>query len=214
MLLDKKETLKWIDFLKSLNDNKIFSVKDENGNWKTINIINEKIFQNEIRISTNEKDIPIETNKNKFAKGDILFITNSESSYIIVLSEISEKSYYIAKTSLDIKKKKLYNYEKCYYNLEYAEVRFATEEEKSKLFKALKKDGKKWNSEKKTVETIYSFKPFDKVIMKSTGGVWSVDLFSHIDERNIYWGVGSFSTICLPYNEKTKKLIGTFDDYE
>lgn len=216
MLLDREETLKWIAFIKSLNYGKLFSVKDEKGNWKTIDIINKEIFQyseDEIRISTDEKEIPIETDKNKFTKGDILFISNSESSYIIVFSELFEGDY-VSKTSFNIEAEILINYRKHYCKSEYRNVRFATEEEKSKLFKALEKDGKKWNSERKLVETIYSFKPFDKVIMKTIGGVWSVDLFSHIDKENVYWGIGSFSTLCLPYNEKTSRLIGTSDDYE
>ena len=219
MLLNKEETSKWIAFLKALNCSKIFKVKDKNGNWKTINVINDEIFQfgdDEISISTDIDEIEISTkiDENKFTKGDILFVSNSESSYIIVLSEISENGYYIAKTSFDIKKEILHNYKKVYCNLEYTKIRFATEKEKSELFKALEKDGKRWNSGKKIIETIYSFKPFDRVIMKASGGIWSADLFSHIDEENIYWGVGSFSTLCVPYNKETEKLIGTANDYE
>jgi hypothetical protein len=46
-------------------------------------------------------------------------------------------------------------------------LRLATEEEKQKLFDALKKDGKQWNTERKCIEELprntHEFKPFDKV---------------------------------------------------
>ena len=45
-------------------------------------------------------------------------------------------------------------------------TRLATDEEKQRLFDALKKDGKRWNAEKKCVEDIkeYQFKPLDKEV--------------------------------------------------
>ena len=47
-------------------------------------------------------------------------------------------------------------------------LRLATEEEKQKLFDALKKDGKQWNTERKCIEELprntHEFKPFDKVM--------------------------------------------------
>ena len=48
-------------------------------------------------------------------------------------------------------------------------LRLATEEEKQKLFDALKKDGKQWNTERKCIEELprntHEFKPFDKVLV-------------------------------------------------
>lgn len=45
------------------------------------------------------------------------------------------------------------------------EIRFATEEEKQKLFKAIKEQGYKWNAETKTLEKL-KFKVGDKIVHK------------------------------------------------
>lgn len=46
-------------------------------------------------------------------------------------------------------------------------IRLATEEEKKKLFDAIKDNGYKWNSETKTLETLPKFKIGDKIIKKN-----------------------------------------------
>lgn len=90
-------------------------------------------------------------------------------------------------------------------------VRFATVEEKQYLFKELKKEGKKWNPDKKIIEDIWIPKPFDKVLIRLDNGVWNADFFNFIDSDDFYNGVGSYGNQCLPYNEETVKLIGTTD---
>ena len=47
-------------------------------------------------------------------------------------------------------------------------IRFATEEEKAKLFQAIKDNGYKWNPETKTLEKLPKFKVGDRIIHKST----------------------------------------------
>lgn len=51
------------------------------------------------------------------------------------------------------------------------EARFATEEEKQKLFEAIKAHGYKWNSESKTLEKLPKFKVGDKVRHKNNHSV-------------------------------------------
>lgn len=59
-----------------------------------------------------------------------------------------------------------------------------------------------------------TFQPFDKVLVKGAGIVWKCGLFSHIDVKNNdnIQCVGSTYRYCIPYNEETKYLIGTFDE--
>lgn len=65
-------------------------------------------------------------------------------------------------------------------------LRFATAEEKQKLFDAIKSNGYKWNPETKTLEKINKFdittlKPFDKVLVRSVNiDDWKINLFGYI----------------------------------
>lgn len=93
---------------------------------------------------------------------------------------------------------------------------FPTEEEKQKLFKAIKDNGYKWNPETKTLEKlikpnnreeigvllvtepnnwelvpnkfgINTLKPFDKVLIRDLNGqIWTVDMFSFYNENLVY----------------------------
>ena len=100
--------------------------------------------------------------------------------------------------------------------------RLATEEEKQRLFDAIKERGYKWNAETKTLKKLVKPKfdpktlnPFDKVLVRDFAGTeWSCDLFSYIEniksqeESFICTGGISFN-FCIPYNDDTKHLVGT-----
>ena len=58
----------------------------------------------------------------------------------------------------------------------------------------------------------YEFKPFDKVVVRNENYNWYCDIFSNISDGE-YVCIGEAWEQCLPYNEKTAKLIGTKDDY-
>lgn len=98
------------------------------------------------------------------------------------------------------------------------EYRFATDEDKQKLFDALAKEGKRWDSEKKQIVDLkpkVELKPFDKVVVRDTEcSTWCADLFSHIDVDYRYACVGATWSFCIPYNEETAHLLGTTDDWE
>ena len=74
------------------------------------------------------------------------------------------------------------------------------------------KDDRDW---KKFAEQKCQFKPFDKVVARFDGGTWFIAFFSHYgNEMETYVTTGaSQRDECLPYNEKTAKLIGTDTDY-
>ena len=106
----------------------------------------------------------------------------------------------------------------------YSYIRLATDEEKQQLFDALAKAGKRWNAEKKCLEDIsvpYELKEGDLVLARiNRGGEWKLRVFKgRVDgsERQFKASVDGFLYIYqygIPYNEETKHLLGTTDDYE
>ena len=95
---------------------------------------------------------------------------------------------------------------------------FATEEEKNKLFSALEKEGKAWDSEKKQIVDLKQkceFKPFDKVVVRcSEADRWSIDFFSYKVSNGYICTGDAWFGYCLPYNEETAKLVGTTNNVE
>lgn len=63
------------------------------------------------------------------------------------------------------------------------EIVFATEEEKQKLFDAIKDNGYKWNEEKKVLEKLLSFKVGDRIKKK---GDYISGIITQIDIENFY----------------------------
>lgn len=92
-------------------------------------------------------------------------------------------------------------------------TRFATEEEKQKLYDALAKEGKRWNPDDKKIENLpkkCEIKMFDICLMR--GGfrsVWELCQYSFRDE--VYHALGgSIFTQCIPY-KGNEHLLGTTD---
>ncbi len=100
------------------------------------------------------------------------------------------------------------------------ELRPATDSEKQQLFDALAKEGKAWDSKKKTIVDLkqkWTPKPFDRVITRNDADdVWTANIFSHIDSHGEYVTIACVGgyTYCHPYNEEAAKLIGTTKDAE
>ena len=155
--------------------------------------------------------------KPKFKDGDILFVT-SLNSWIFIYKESENKRYiykYVAvpictiDTSIYINDAKLCDKEYI------SEIRFATEEEKQKLFDILKENNYHWNAETKTLEKnkfdITTLKPFDKVLMRSSNArEWDATLFSHYS-NNKFYGCGMCCDQCIPY-KGNEHLLGTTND--
>ncbi len=99
-------------------------------------------------------------------------------------------------------------------------VKYATEEEKQQLFDALAKKDKAWDAEKKMIVDLkpkWTPKPFDRVITRGgNNAIWTANIFSHIDRYGQYVTIGCIGgyPYCIPYNEKTAKLIGTTNNWE
>ena len=109
---------------------------------------------------------------------------------------------------------------------EWTFERLATEEEKQRLFDAIKERGYKWNAETKILEKLikHRFDPktlmaFDKVLVRLRKDcIWHATFFSHYD-KEVKWGCYPFVTTgsrsyseCIPYNDETKHLLGTSDE--
>lgn len=111
-------------------------------------------------------------------------------------------------------------------------TRKATEEEKQQLIEALQED----NSEesKKILKQFFNieedenvteskqdseckFQPFDKVLVRDDKqGIWRIEFFGFIldDEDFKYRCLYDSYRYCIPYNENTKHLLGTTDNWE
>ena len=60
-----------------------------------------------------------------------------------------------------------------------------------------------------------TLQPFDKVLILDTYDVWQIEIFSHIrgtDADLWYQCLGNYYSICIPYNDDTKHLVGTTDE--
>ena len=103
-------------------------------------------------------------------------------------------------------------------------INLATEEEKRRFIEELKKYAH--NSDIKKILKEYfgieekpecKFEPFQKVLIRDNDSRWSADFFSHFDfeeEHNPFICVGGMANECIPYNEQTKHLLGTTDNWE
>lgn len=107
-------------------------------------------------------------------------------------------------------------------NVSPDECRFAKEEEKQQLFDDLAKEGKVWNSDKKQIIDLpkkCEFKPMDWCLMRDIRGeecfAWSLCQFAYQLESGKYEAVGGMRfEECIPYNEQTKHLLGTTDEWK
>ena len=64
---------------------------------------------------------------------------------------------------------------------------------------------------------VYNFKPFDKVLVRDTDDdIWRANIFSNLcdDITHIYNCVFGVWQSCIPFNEKTKYLLGTTNNWE
>ena len=100
------------------------------------------------------------------------------------------------------------------------EYRLATDSEKQQLFDALAKKGKTWDAEKKQIVDLpkkCEFKAYDKVLVRDSNDYkWKAGFFSHYSEGLNYpfICVGGCYGQCIPYNDQTKHLLGTTDEWE
>lgn len=167
----------------------------------------------------NRETLEVENVLPEFKDGDILYAEKDEQHLpVIFILNITKKGrfYYACLT--------LGDYIICDYtglgHVGNTKFRLATEEEKQKLFDALAVENKAWDAEKKQVIDLkpkWTPKPFERVITRNAADdVWTANIFSHMDSHGEYVTIACVGgyTHCLPYNEKTAKLIGATNNVE
>lgn len=109
------------------------------------------------------------------------------------------------------------------YSNTAAWIEKSTESEKQKLIEALK--ASKQSDAKECLKILgvevkqeYEFKPFDKVLVRNyIGTYWVANIFSNqyeIEGKVRYSCCGNVYNFCIPYNDQTKHLLGTNDNWE
>ena len=153
----------------------------------------------------------------EFKDGDIAFAEYGNRQYVFIVSyktNISEG--YNSFISLDLSGLTLnIGYRTNFFKKYICKLRLATEEEKQQLFSALKKEGKRWDSDKKSIVDLkpkVELKPFDRVLVRDfEDQAWQVSLFSYKDSDSYYCCNGCAWNQCIPYigNES---FLGTTKD--
>lgn len=156
-----------------------------------------------------------------FKDGDILtfMFWRKPTTYIYRENGTYNTSYYAAYSS---ENNKFYDDGTGALASNRDDLRFATEEEKQKLFDVIKDKGYKWKAETKTLEKIKkerfdpkTLQPFDKILVRDHNTcVWDIDFFGFIDKNQQYEYrcCGCSFNYCIPYNDDTKHLIGKLED--
>ena len=181
-------------------------------------------IEKELSGKLNMETLEIEKAQPEFKDGDILYAEKDEEHVpvIFILNSSKEGVFYYASLTLG-------DYMLCDYkglgHVGSSKFRFATEEEKKKLFDILAIENKAWDAEKKQVVDLkpkVEFKPFDKVLCRnSKDDTWEADFFARLTRKEIdytqsgkYLCVGDLWMYCIPYNEETAHLLGTTDEWE
>lgn len=177
-----------------------------------INTIEER-FGGKLNLETLE----IEQPKPEFKDGDIITIEDTEYKAIIIYKN-NDYCMFHSYAVID----------KCYKKLGIDKIvnalgrctRLATNYEKQQIFSALEKEGKRWNPVTKQIEDLpkkCEFKPMDWCLMRDKKETWKLCQFSFFDgdyEAPYNAVGGNWFDECIPYNEETKHLIGTADEWK
>lgn len=121
--------------------------------------------------------------------GDIITCTNVNCSFVSIFKEMTTSETFTRYVSLTL------GDEPQFLTKGYADFdkpRFATEEEKQKLFQAMKDNGYKWNADTKTLEKLIEpkFKVGDNIRIKGTLAIYVVTEIREdrymLDDKDVY----------------------------
>lgn len=171
----------------------------------------------------NRETLKIEKAQPEFKDGDIVAIVVRKCTHIAIFQ--SRQEAYIGFHAVLCQNDELLLEEPFREDVGDIELRLATDSEKLQLFDALAKKGKRWDAEKKKVVDLPKkcvFKPFDKVLCRnSKDDTWEADFFARLTRKEIdytqsdkYLCVGQLWMYCIPYNEDTKHLLGTTEEWK
>lgn len=160
----------------------------------------------------------------KFKDGDIL--SCDEDSFTRHTTLILHKDENITESIVSlVRHKKLIETNVPIDNFLLSRLYHAREDEKKELFDALAKGGKAWDAEKKQIVDLKpkcELKPFDRCIWKirnCEGSIGRASFVSYVDEygatpMDVSIDEDLVNLIILPYNDQTKLLVGTTDEWE
>lgn len=172
----------------------------------------------------NRETLEIEKTQTEFKDGDIAFADFGKTQDVFIVSgktNLSEGYYSFIVLNLNSTKALSIGYKTSFFKENLNTLRLATEEEKQQLFDALAKEGKALPDMKKMRDLLKKceFKPIDWCLMR--GGKehfvsdWTLCQFSHKMECGKYRAVGGCAyDECIPYNDQTKHLLGTTDEWK
>ena len=168
----------------------------------------------------NHETLEIENAQPEFKDGDIAFADYGNRQDVFIVSDKTDLSEgYSSFISLDLNSLTLsMGCRTTFFKKDLCKLRIATEAEKQQLFSALKKEGKRWDSDKKAIVDLkpkVELKPFDKVLVRDfSRDKWGVSFFS-FKKEDFYVCINDCSwNQCIPYNEDTKHLLGTRTEWK
>ena len=173
----------------------------------------------------NLETLEVEKHQTEFKDGDVVFVRCERYCFIEIFNYFKNDdlndyaSLNTTRQMIDIGGKY------AIFKDEIVEIRLATDSEKQQLFDALAKVGKAWDAEKKQIVDLkqkVELKPFDRCIWKirnCEGSIWQASFVSYVDEygatpMGMSIDEDLVNLIILPYNDQTKLLVGTTDEWE
>ena len=149
-----------------------------------------------------------------FKDGDIIYVCDEYSdatfTYVAILKQIEKGGKIISHC--------FYNNEDDYFNTndflyDVNNTRFATEEEKQKLFNAIKANGYKWNPETKTLEKLIEpkFKVGDRVKEKKAPHISGIITDISDDTYKIEYKSGGLSFFSIEFQDGLELVPNKFD---
>lgn len=171
----------------------------------------------------NLETLEIEKSQPEFKDGDIIYAESNAYHYpsIHILNTNCDTRRYYARLLINGRYDEAIDYDIPAFDDDAPNrLRFATEEERQQLFDALAKEGKAWDAEKKQIVDLpkkCELNPFDRVLVRDNSKQkWIPDMYRFYDkdEEFPYNCFSSTYKRCIPYNEDTKHLLGTTDEWK
>lgn len=161
----------------------------------------------------------------KYKDGDVLYAETKDGNRFIFIKKNSELKTY-KYVSLNNGQRLSFVHTECCNDECLKILRFASESEKQRLVEALK-ESKETADAKACLKMLgvevkpeCEFKPFDKVLARdSKSNEWKIDIFREFTadggsegyRYNCFYDNWNY---CIPYNDQTKHLLGTTNNWE
>lgn len=171
----------------------------------------------------NMETLEIDKTQPEFKDGDVVCISGMGYLAYGIVKSINNSSkkleYYVLNDMSTLKFED-------WLSFEDKQIQPITETQQIILFDALAKEGKAWDADKKAIvglkPKVDELKPFDRCIWKirnCEGSIWKASFVSYVDEygatpMDVSIDEDLVNLIILPYNDQTKLLLGTTDEWK